>query len=104
MLKRSLTLALLAAALLCAKTYKFSISEPMTAGGVRLEPGPYTVKVEKGSVVLLDKKGARIDVKMRVETEPAKAVFTSTVVAGSEGQRQLKRVLLENTKDAVVFE
>ncbi|MGJ5816501.1 hypothetical protein [Paludibaculum fermentans] len=67
-----------------AKSYDFSLSAPVNAGTVKLEPGRYTVKVDGTSATLiLAKNNKTIEVPMKVAEGTTK--FKTTAVNTKQG-------------------
>lgn len=104
MLKRTAMFALLFASLACAKTYTFTITDPMKAGEVQLAQGEYKLEVVGSDAVLKDQNGHRIDAKARVEDGEPKNSQTSVVTSNRDGVRRIEYIQLGGKSTRVVFE
>lgn len=87
-----------------AKSYDFSLSNPVTAGTVKLEPGRYTVKVDGTSATLiLNKNNKTIQVPMKVAEGTTK--FKTTALNTKQGAStvELTSIDLGGSKMKVEF-
>jgi len=104
MLKRIALLALLSLSLLSAKTYTFTIYDTAQAGGTKLQPGDYRVKLDGDQVVFMDNAGNRIDAVMKLETVDRKFEQTSITSSKEDGTNRIESIELGGTKIRIVFQ
>lgn len=101
---RLLLIALLAAGLVSAKTYTFTLSDATQAGSTKLDPGQYKLKVDGSKVMLKDSSGRDVAAKARVETAKEPYRNTEVSVTRSNGGPTLQWIGLAGSSSRVIFE
>lgn len=104
MFKRLTIVALMSVVLASAKTYTFTISEPVAAGTAQLKPGEYKCKVDGTQVVLIDNRGKQIDTTAKVESAERKFNETSISITKADGSNRIVSIQLGGSTNRVVFE
>jgi hypothetical protein len=104
MFARIAVLALVGVSLAGAKTFTFSISEPMQAGQAHLKPGAYSLKVDGMRVLLMDKSGRQIDAGAKIETTDRKFNQTAVSTSKTDGANRLESIQLGGSNYKVTFE
>ncbi len=104
MFQRLTIIALLAAGLVAAKTYSFSMYDTAKAGSAQLKPGDYKVKVDGTKITVMDNDGNRIDAKATLQ--PAEKKYDQTAVAMKKAgnTNEVQWIELGGTKDKLVFQ
>jgi len=104
MFKRLAIVVLLAAAVVSAKTYTFTISSATQVGSVQLKPGEYKLKVDGSQVVLTDIGGNRVDTNVTIEAAGKKFAQTSVSTSNTDNGARIISIELGGTSNRVVFE
>ncbi|MBN9661038.1 MAG: hypothetical protein J0H49_22795 [Acidobacteria bacterium] len=87
-----------------AKSYDFSLSAPVTAGTVTLEPGRYTVKVDGTSAkLILAKNNKAIEVPLKVAEGTTKFRTTAINTKRGAAATELTSIDLGGSKMRVEF-
>jgi hypothetical protein len=97
-------LVLLGLSLASAKTYTFTVDDPIQAGSVQLKPGDYSLKVDGAQIELMDNAGHRIDVTATVEAADQKFDHTAVFFSSADGTNRLQSIQLGGSKTRVVFQ
>ena len=104
MVRRTLIVFALFAALALAKVYTFSLIETVQAGDVQLARGEYRVDFNGPEVVITDQNGRHIDIRAKVEENEHKFDRTATVTTRENGVRKLQSIEVGGTRNRIVFE
>jgi len=104
MLKRIAVLTLMGAALVCAKTYTFTVSDSAMAGAAQLKPGAYHLKVNGTNVILQDSKGHQVDTTAKLEPASHKYDWTAVATSTAGGTERIESIELGGSRTKVVFQ
>ena len=110
MFKRVAILALLLVGVMLAgsrtgsKTYTIMLADQAMAGDAQLKAGEYQLKLDGSQVVLIDKKGKRIETTGTVETAERKFEETAIATGKADGTNRILSIQLGGSRNRVVFQ